>query len=219
MEFSDSFRYTMENFLRTSSFSRNYMNNQHEIAPVMFKFKYNSPEIPVCLYFNSTSNRLDAEITAFLPIIEDRAPRGAETLLKKFGRQRPDILLKYKLANGEIYYGNSGVIFDRGFNPLLLATCIQEEGIGYENLKKIIHINPKVFTEENSLNKTLARKGIAFYLEWFSGRNGQVVIDDCSEFLYKIQNPHIEDIENNFKNVLKDNIDEILKQIAYDFPV
>ena len=214
--------------MRATSISKSYMNGARTLAPIEFRVYSGDEEIPavtfynVYYYYGNDSDRSNPRHVAIaLPIITDYAEtKGAETALRKFVRQNPNVLLRVKLSNGEIYYGNSGIVLDKDFNVLLLVAYVVGDNTPIGDCKRIIHIHPKVFTEENSINKTLAKKGVAFYLSRNdTHHDSSVVIDDSSKFFHKIEKPHTKDIKDNFKTVLRDNIDEILRQLSNDFPV
>lgn len=158
-----------------------------------------------------------------------RTCRGVDTMLKYFSRAG----YSYKLLSavdpkGDVYYGNSGIVLDSNFTPLLFVTRpIITYNDGYAEQfavgKPTVHLHPNVFIDDTGfINKSLARKATAFYLSQDIYCNGnyekaKLVIDDCSSYIKKVARPNPNDSSTeNMYDLLKDNIDEVLGQVIYD---
>ena len=208
--------------------------NAHSYS-LMFKFSFNgdSGEIPTFAFaeINRYFLQPHEEVNTFvLPLYMSdyhRSAAGAETIIKYFTRANDGRLNKAITPKGEIYYGNNGMILDKDFNPLLVSTIdvsFNHETNRLDQNKYIIHLTPRVFTDDDKmLNKSLAKKGIAYYLSHNSstwGNNGlpfKVVIDDCSDYFVKAHRPDVNNCtDRELNKVLKDNIDEVLGQIVDD---
>jgi len=87
-----------------------------------------------------------------------------------------------------------------------------------------IHLHPNVFTDDTKIvNKSLAKKGVAYYLTYSVNQwrrpdlKYKVEIDDCSQFIMRAHRPNVNHCSSaDFNKVLRDNIDEVLRQIADD---
>lgn len=238
MEFSYNYEETMRR-LATDSCSRLQSTSEDareaRAFSMMLKFDVNCKgcEIPTFAL-----NRLDNfipentdEVVTFvspLNIAESFThPSGAETILKFFTRSNYGRLNKVTTSKGETYYGNGGLVLDKDFNPLLFSTAYVEYDEGSRLFKRIhyvIHISPLVFIDDKGIiNKSLAKKGIAYYLTHKSSNWNdaapvyKVVIDDSSNFFMKVHSPDLSHpLKEELNQVLKDNIDEVLKQIVND---
>ena len=88
-----------------------------------------------------------------------------------------------------------------------------------------VYLHPKVFTDdEGFLNKSLAKKGVAFFLSSYKyryngneGCSAKVVIEDPSRFLVKPQKPTPQNTTKEaLYDSLKSNIGDVLSQIIDD---
>ena len=188
-------------------------------------------EIPIFLFDSVTqylTNPDTKKDVIVAPLYVDpnnhRECSGAETILRWFARIHTR-LSKVNTPKGDIYYGNTGLILDRDFNPLLISTAKILEP-NYQISEYVIHINPKVFINDtDTLCKSLARKGVPYYLSnsvtnWrtATGTPYKVVIDNCSEFVIKPSSPNLENYNNQaLLDTVKDNIDDVLRQVADDY--
>lgn len=207
---------------------------------LMFDVTYESSEVPTMCRraYESLLPKITEPGTVIIPMAVDPngfSAAGAETMLKRFARQSACYgrLVKATTPKGEVYYGNNGVILDKNFDPLFLSTKIItcEDG-EFRNSRHIfagettIYLSPKVFTnDQGMLNKSLAKKGIAFYLSnnistsyWDNeNQRAKIVIDDMSRFFRKVEKPNVNALsKESFTEVLKDNIDEVLMQFYND---
>jgi hypothetical protein len=197
-----------------------------------FDVKRDSCEVPSCLIREIAPHRPTTQeevATIIMPLCVDNYSKvisGAEAMLKYFVRNNRERLNKAVTPKGETYYGNNGIILDKDFNPLFLSTALihYEEQIPVIDSYKI-HLHPNVFIDDTKvLNKALAKKGVAFFLTHSRFRWGgedikyKVEIDDCSQFIVGTKKPNINHCSpEDFSEILKENIDEVLKQITDDF--
>ena len=204
---------------------------------LMLKFDFNgNGEVPIFAFdelsryfLQPQEEEIDTFVLPLYAIDYHKEAAGAETILKYFIRASDGRLNKAVTPKGEIYYGNNGLVLDEDLNPLLLSTVdvsFNSETRRLEKHEYIIHLTPRVFTDDNKmLNKSLAKKGIAYYLShnssgttWVNaGSPYKVVIDDCSDYFMKAHKPNVNSSTNRELNkVLKDNIDEVLRQVTDD---
>lgn len=236
MEFSWNYEDTMKRLVSTSNCGTLDTNcdvrDVHGYSCILkFSFIEGSGEIPTFSFSEIRRYLLQSheEINTFvLPLYMSNCPRGAagaETIIKQFTRIHNGRLVRVTTPKGETYYGNYGIILDEDLNPLLLSTVdvsFNHKTNRLEKNKFIIHFTPKVFTDDSKvLNKSLAKKGIAYYLSHacvnWERLPHKVVIDDCSDYFIKVQKPNVNNCtDRELNKVLKDNIGEILGQISND---
>lgn len=241
MELSWSYQDTMRRIVSSSSF-RSQDSTVGNYFPVALSFELNKNGCDIPIYcasrIDNILNRISGDnCDIVLPLCIDpyrRSCSGAETIIKHFvrfyaGNAR---LAKAVTPKGEVYYGAGGIILDKDFNPLMVATT-RFDGLGPEifvgsgPVRKYngitVHLHPNVFLDDTSvLNKSLAKKGMQFFLScdingWDNRGTVKVVIDDCSQFIKKVNKPNVADLTpESFNQVLKDNINEVLGQFIID---
>ena len=240
MELSWSYIDTMRRVTGTSTFrTQNAVAGNYFPVALSFELNKNSCEIPV--YCVSKVDTIIYELPEdtcdiVIPLSIDgyrRSCSGAETILKHFvrfyaGNAR---LAKAVTPKGESYYGAGGIILDKDFNPLMVATAkyigMEEPYPGGTPITKYdgitVHLHPNIFLNDNAvLNKSLAKKGMQFFLScdingWDNRGTVKVVIDDCSQFIKKVNKPDVATFTpESVNNVLKDNINEVLGQFIID---
>lgn len=244
MEYSDTYRGTMNYFIQfihgpstTAANNRSIDNSASYKVMVRYELKRSGCEIPTvigALAGAELSSHEDDRIYVsplFISTYYDyKAVSGPEAIIKWFNKEREGRIIKILTDKGEIFYGNNGIILDKDFTPLCLATAVvhwDEEMGTYSIDKYILHVHSKVFTDDNvAMNKALARKAIPYYLSngvedfGWNGRNNRPVeirIGDCSEFIVKAKDYKEEKLDNaTFTKVLQDNIDEVLTQLIDD---
>jgi hypothetical protein len=152
---------------------------------------------------------------------------GPEAIIKWFNREQVGRIVKVVTNKGEIFYGNNGIILDKDFTPLLLATAKVHWDESADSAivdKYIVYVHPKVFIDDSvAMNKSLARKAVPFYLShsiydcWTVSVPVEVKIEDCSNFVVKAKDckETIPD-SDSFTKVLQDNIDEVILQLTDD---
>lgn len=163
--------------------------------------------------------------------------RTADSIIKEFFTRTNfgSRLQKVVTNKGEIYYGGKGIILDKDFTPLLIATLIGEKEIVDGNTVFIynrgtIHVNPKVFLDTSGLiSKSILKKVIPLYvsktirINTNSGFRSnlpisytpQILIDDVSGWIKKVKLPTPSNCSNDILNqLLIDNIDDVLNQIG-----
>lgn len=238
MEFSWSYSDTMHRMLVNNGFRRVSGGCTYAFAPTTLTFDIDpnsTMEIPT-FCANAVERGVLRNATQplkiVIPLAVDnyvRTVSGAETMLKHFSRN-PSYnarVNKVTTPKGEVYYGNSGIVLDKEFQPLMLVTVeMSRNDAGYFRGKTKVYLSPKVFTDDQSmLNKHLAKKGIAYILthpiitfpEEQLNTIPEVVIDDMSQFFKKSVKPDVNaSSEEEFNKVLKDNIDEVLGQFQDD---
>jgi len=241
MEFSWNYSETMRNFATSSCFLNRVSNEDARVSKafnVMVKFDVNNGECEVPSFIadrvpSYVPLTADDAVTVVIPLYTSEQVRtcsGAETILKHFSRYNFSRLNKVVTPKGETYYGNSGIILDDNFNPLILTTVKivydftgrrpTMTRCGYK-----VYMHPRVFTDDTKLlNKSLAKKGIAYYLSNYAVNQWgvapieyKVEIDDCSKFIVKAQSPKVASFTNEeVTTLLQENIDEVLRQVAND---
>ena len=239
MDFSYNYCTTMSRFSSPDSNIYNFSGADSQSvtdSPVEMKFMVTKEggDIPIMAY-NETIRimrepRMNMEenqfITIVVPLIlgdRGKTCSGADTIMKTF-TQRYGRLNKVITPKGEIYYGGNGVVLDKDFNPLIYVT----QTLNFSNNitpKTTVHVSPAVFTDDvSSLNKSLLKKGIAYYLTHDVGGWGQhsrdraeIVIDNGADLFIKPVKPTPGiDINKDINSILKARIGEVLEQIKYD---
>lgn len=137
-------------------------------------------------------------------------------------------LVEIQDGKGNKYYGNSGIIYDSNFNPLLLYTVrIVKKLDNWIMDRYICHVNPIVFENTNIpickgiINKIIpvcASKNVPFFSDSLTSNKDickpKIVIDDFSSFFISPITPKVStEINDKLNNVLNDNIEEIIKMI------
>ena len=234
MDFSWRYTDSMRRFVRASNCTR-YTGTQafQAYCPAMLVYDVGQGlEVPTFSlnYLTTTILHSNEVCSVVVPLtLESRTKlcAGTDTMSRYlFSGYSSNARLRESHSNkGETYYGASGILLDKDFTPLMIATSkvrLDE----YNNLHiddRIIHIHPNVFLHDTGfLEKAIAKKGIAFYLstglnDYSNNYKAKVVIDDCSQFIRKANIPRVgETSPKDFTNILKDNIDEVLSQIADD---
>lgn len=171
----------------------------------------------------------DTQLKAVMHITDNNITcAGAESAIKFFNRAYNGRLWKVTTNKGEVYYGRRGLIMDDNFTPLLLST----ENLIWDKellttrpaLDYNIYLHPEVFIDDSkSLNKVLAKKGIAFYLSnhvntWRQMGTFNIKVEDISERFFEFPvKPTVNHCSaEDFGKVLKDNKEELINQIKYD---
>lgn len=236
MEFSYQYAETMRGLAvnsRPYTYNNSYDGNENYSVMLQVNVppEVSRCEIPVPIistFATLTRSEIpDSTIVYPLNVVDWRREcAGAETMLKYFNRQSGGRLIKATTPKGEVYYGNNGIILDKDFVPLMLVTGV----VNWENPRinitnYTVYFHPRVFTnDEGIINKSLAKKGVAFYLtnnvdEWRLNRGKFTVkLEDPSKFIVKTNKPDLSHCSNkDFNNILKENIDEVLMQILHDY--
>lgn len=237
MDFSYNYCTTMSRFSSPDSNIYNFSGEDSQNvtdSPVEMKFRVTREggDIPIMAY-NETIRvmrepRMNMEenqfITIVVPLIlgdRSKTCSGADTIMKTF-TQRLGRLTKVVTPKGEIYYGGNGVVLDKDFNPLIYVTRTRNFS-NNTTPKTTVHVSPAVFTDDvSSLNKSLLKKGIAYYLTHDVGSCGQssraeIVIDNGADLFIKPVKPIPgTDVNKDINSVLKARIGEVLEQIKYD---
>ena len=175
-----------------------------------------------------------------IPLLIDsyrKSYSGAETMLRYFARgySSSRLLHAFNPKSNHDYYGSRGIVLDSDLTPLLLSTIktkVALDRIWTGQERKIfvyeqptVYLHPKVFTDdEGFLNKSLAKKGVAFFLSSYKyryngneGCSAKVVIEDPSRFLVKPQKPTPQSTTKEaLYDSLKSNIGDVLSQIIDD---
>lgn len=239
MEFSYNYRTVMQRLARPSCLqSMPFVNSQNlNGSPLEMHFKVfkNKAEVPV-MAFQDTCNLMsslqtnsefdqNAFIEVVVPLVVDSRVKmcsGADTILKYFS-QRYGRLSKVTTPKGEIYYGGCGLVLNRNYEPLLYVTKTVLWPRSHEQEEVTIHVSPRVFTDDVSVvNKSILKKGIAFYLtntvgDWNDTHMAKIVIDNGGSIFRKPVSPTPNtDLNKDIKELLRDNISEVLHQITHD---
>lgn len=232
MEFSYQYSRTMGAFAENAyiDYFTNSPLDENRAFPVMATFKMvnGEGEIPTFLK-GVVINGIPREgvFSVVYPMnvsSYNRIIAGAESILKEFClNNQGSRLTRVTTPKGEIYYGSRGVVFDRDFNPIIYTTAtikFPNGGANLENYK--LHISPKMFLEDTTLNKSILKKGIAYFLS--NGINQgwrmpqakvSILVDEGLEFFKKPNQPSVNTTNEEFTNLLKDNIGDILNQLTY----
>ena len=252
MEFSWQYTESMAGLMRPSAITNMPPNeadisfNRNETHLRWFSFKKIEEgvpfEVPMCITgminFDTAVFHSDEIIIPIYKLSVERVVSGAETMLKVFSRQFFTLgLVKATTPKGEVYYGCRGLILDKDFNILLIATL---QGVLKDNIieynKRLVHINPLVFTNDVAvLNKSLARKAIPFILSEtirISNRGDSnfriseecyrnkisIVIDVVSNWIRTPNKPKDPlNTREELNRFINQNISDILTQIKNDF--
>lgn len=232
MEFSYQYRRVMGAFAENSyvDYFTNSPLDENEAFPVMATFKIvdGGGEIPTFLkgiVINDIPREGVFNVVYPMNVSSNhRIIAGAETILKEFClNHQGSRLTRVATPKGEVYYGSRGVVFDRDFNPIIYTTATIKVSSGSTTLENYkFHISPKMFLEDTTLNKSILKKGIAYFLS--NGINQgwrmpqakvSILVDDGSEFFKKPNQPSVNTTNEEFANLLKDNIGDILNQLTY----
>lgn len=238
MEFSWNYEETMRHLATDSPSGIQYTYidaRDAQAFSLMLKFDANCkgcefPTFAVGRLDQFNPENIDDSATFILPLsisATSRTASGADTILKHFIRANDSRLNKVVTPKGETYYGNGGLVLDKDLNPLLVSNVFlvyNQELHRFERSHYVIHFSPTVFTDDTKLlNKALAKKGIAYYLTHNTnsyrgtGLPYKVVIGGCSDFFVRAHKPDVNNCtDKELNQVLKDNIDEVLRQIAND---
>lgn len=243
MELSWSYIDTMRRMTSNTAYRTvDIQGGNYYPTALRFTLTRNAPcEIP--LYLANRAERILAEAEKdeyeiVVPLCIDGFSRmcsGADTILKYFSRYYigSSRLGRVSTPKGEKYYGASGIVLDKNFNPLLLATVLYtgERESAFEGATPRcvysginVHISPEVFLNDTAIiNKSLAKKGMQYLLSQANydfgcdGRPAKVVIDDCSQFIQKVTKPNVNAFDaGEVTQLLKDNIGDVLEQFVLD---
>lgn len=234
MDFNWRYTDSMRRFARVSACTR-YIGTQtfQAYCPVMLAYDVGQGlEVPTFSLNQLTSAvlRSNEVCSVVVPLTLESYTKlcaGTDTMIRYLfaGYSSSTRLRKSRSNKGETYYGAPGILLDKDFSPLMIATSKVrlDENNNIQIDDRIIHIHPNVFLHDTGfLEKAIAKKGIAFYLstgltDYSNNYKAKVVIDDCSQFIRKANIPRVgETSPKDFTNILKDNIDEVLSQIADD---
>lgn len=245
MELSWSYIDLMRRMVSSSAYRRADTLSTTNYYPVALHFDINPTgcEVPVYCAPRIEQIILDAPETGgeiVVPLALDgyvKTCSGADTIIRHFSRfyAGGTRLARTQTPKGEVYYGANGLILDKNFNPLMLATVKAmrsteptfpgaDDYLLYNGI--IVYLHPNVFLDDTAvLNKSLAKKGMQFLLSqdvsgFNTSQNGnrvKVVIEDCSKFFTKCTKPDINNFgSDQINELLKANIDEVLEQFVHD---
>lgn len=233
MDFSYSYRDAMSRYLLANTAEKSQYSNLGTTAyktALICDAKSNEVcEVPVYIYNNISyylrNNQEGVELVVPLNADEyhHKAVAGAETAIKYLSRNSMGLYTVKFNKNNEVYYGNNSLILDSQFRPLLFTTydVVYTEELGMTPIKANVYLHPRVFTNDlGPLEKSLAKKGVAFYLEMNNFREIpiEVHINDCKKFFKTPSKPDLNKVdENTFNDVAKEYIDELLSQVIDDF--
>lgn len=182
MNFSDNFiRLMSDNLGSKQTFRVNNsnvdLNNQTLISKIIeIPLTESIIEVPWFAkdYITLLINNLNDDTTsAIIPLqtVErtyGARPASADTIIKYFIRNTNfGEVTKVITTKEEIYYGTNGLIFDKNFNFIFAGTVNIEkcEPNKYRYSALNLHINPKVFIEQdNVIHKSLIKKVIPYFL-------------------------------------------------------
>lgn len=245
MEFSSSYNNTMQQLSQPNPYlNETQRSNTQSISnsplEMVFKVTMGGGEIPLMAYYptlhllleHRERISLDSPTNIVIPLVlEDnfQIRTGADAILRSF-TSRYSRLNMTETPKGEIYYGGNGLILDKNFSPLLYITkqLVIVNGREQPGTTATVHVSPSIFTDDVSvLNKSLLRKGVAYFLTHDIGRvnrwdtrtsvHPNIVIDDGKDIFRKPNKPEFgSSINSKVNALLRDNIKDILGQIAYD---
>lgn len=243
MEFSRQYACTIRSLVGPSFPNiRDSGSGLNQQAPLMLTCDYNPAgcEIPFPLIGSLLDEILpenDCTVKLFYPLSLDLTysnhRSGTDAILKYFANTGPYTgyrLCKINTPKGEVYYGSRGIILDKDFNVLCLVTYpINSSNVhsirAISHMAPTVHLHPLVFIDDKSLNKALVKKALPFLLTESSVANvpikANIVIDDSSKFIYRIVKPTQGQggglpSSKDYNEVLKRNIDEVMRQFVYD---
>lgn len=217
-----------------------YRTNPEMLTNKCLKVSFREPisEIPDFLLCNTFDDNLQYNYDSVLlhlcsewPLSSKRLIRGA---LQAFEYSLRDGTIRgVNMANGGVYYGIPGVIFDEDFSILFMMTSTLS--IDRENKETFItrhncRISPRVFQRADfTIEKAIIKKVIPFCATHIvdgrdypyigspgkaDGTNIKIIIDDIDQdFIQTTVAPKISDTQDMFQKVLKDNIQDVLSVI------
>lgn len=120
--------------------------------------------------------------------------------------------------SGEIYYGSSGFILDKDFNPLVVFACeVKYDDHDYWILARpVCIINPEVFKRSDNVSKYIVSKLIPYLSEYkcsevYTDPSIKLVIShDISNFIEKPAQP-VANLYEELWKCAEENIDEMLE--------
>ena len=210
-----------------TTFSRSYTNilnflfhNRHTNATVVsdtipeqiahLQFSAQDSEIP-CLY--TSIAKLDKEYIYVAPLYlysRDYNCRTSETLIKKFFSSGNQCGYLFKgILGSRVYYGNKGILLDKDYNVLFLATS-EPRTYTIAHFKNI-YISPRVFTNlSDPINKHIVQKIIPFFCQEHPDVN--IHIKSMNHLLKKPVLPKsVEGIQEELNNILINSTDYLIK--------
>lgn len=249
MNFSYNYEDAMTRLISPSSLNSIYNSDSAYRSPVIMLniektegelWEAELPTFGLNTYRNKFLNDGEEKTRVVIPLLIDgyrKSYSGAETMLRYFSRgySSSRLLHAFNPKSNHDYYGSQGIILDSDLTPLLLSTnkvkvSLDRSWVGQERKifvyeQPTVYLHPKVFTDdEGFLNKSLAKKGVAFFLSsykhWYNGDeccSAKVVIEDPSRFFVKPQRPTPQGTtKETLYDSLKSNIGDVLSQIIDD---
>lgn len=210
INFSRTYIHALTNLFynRYTSISVASDNMPEQIAYLQFSSQ--DSEIP-CLYTPIINpNKKQIYVAPLYLNSKEFNFRTSETLIKRFFTLGGQCGYLFRGTLGSrVYYGNKGIILDKDYNILFLATSEPRNNTVARH--KHIYIAPKVFTElKDPINKHIVQKIIPYFCQEDPSVN--IHIKDMNHLLEKPIFPKsIKDINDELNNILINSTDYLIK--------
>ena len=181
------------------------------------QFSAQDSEIP-CLYTGIL--KLDEEIIHVAPLYlhsREYNCRTSEALIKKFFTSGNQCGYLFKgILGSRVYYGNKGILLDKDYNVLFLATS-EPRTYTIAHFKNI-YISPRVFTNlSDPINKHIVQKIIPFFC--LNDSDVNIHIKDMNHLLKKPVFPKsVEEIQEEIINYTQEFMENIDFKDFYENP-
>lgn len=205
---------------------------------IFVNLQQNSIEVPAFLKWQALFAYQEKFNSICLPLCSSIAldhKRYIRTILNAFSRE---LIGGVQTANGDVYYGYPGVIFNKDLEPLMMITLkINISNPVYDIERAICRVSPLVFKDSKKIvEKTIIKKVIPYCLNnkaidpqmnYFSSihtnttndylnRNIQVIIDDCSDFVYEVTAPNGNFSQDKATEFIRNEENEIINNFISD---
>ncbi len=222
---------------RSGIYQRNTWFNKY----IFVNLQQNSIEVPAFLKYQALFAYQQKFNSICLPLCSSVAldhKRYIRTILNTFSRE---LIGGVQTANGDIYYGYPGVIFNKDLEPLMMMTLkIDISKPTYDIERAICRVSPLVFKDSKKIvEKTIIRKVIPYCLNNkavdpqiyyllgdeivrtnitrdYLNRNIQVIIDDCSDFVYEVTAPNGNFSQDKATEFIRSEENEIMNNFISD---
>ena len=218
----------MSRFLRPNDLTSSGKRNDVLSYPIMIYCTYNSDEeveIPYAcrrpvldMVVNPSFHRGAKFVFPYFKSYRRVHFTGAEPVFNNMIGSTGNRLVQGVVNGTDVYYGNSGIILNAAYTPLVFLTKVFKPVLnptGWEYVRTNVYINPIVFTEESKMHNLIKKKIVPFFLQ---REDCKVFFDDSHKFVVKSQEPEVSDssYDDSINTFLQENIRDVLEQIVYD---